>query len=77
MIHLTLLLVVVGLAVELAGLLGTGLSWFFTGAALTLVGGVLWGLGGDTPSAGWGRLLKPPPMTALHLAAAQPTAFTP
>lgn len=54
MIHLTLLLVVVGLAVELAGLLGTGLSWFFTGAALTLVGGLLWGLGGDSPSADGG-----------------------
>jgi len=50
MIYLTILLAVVGLAVELAGMLGAGWSWIFTGAALTLVGGVLWGLSGNSPS---------------------------
>lgn len=44
MIYLTSLLFIVGLCVVLAGLLGLGWSWFFTGAALTLVGGLLWGL---------------------------------
>jgi len=44
MICVAWIIALVGMCVELAGMLGLGWSWTLTGAVLTILGGVLWGL---------------------------------
>ena len=44
MVYLAWVIFIVGMCVELAGLLGFGLGIALIGALITLVGGVLWGL---------------------------------
>ncbi len=44
MIYLSYILFVLGMCVELAGLLGAGWSYTAAGIILVLAGGILWGL---------------------------------
>ncbi|MBV1790659.1 hypothetical protein KQ940_21570 [Marinobacterium sp. D7] len=44
MSYIAWIIAIVGMCIELAGLLGFGLSWTLSGALLTVVGGILWGL---------------------------------
>ncbi|GGC01404.1 hypothetical protein GCM10011352_29460 [Marinobacterium zhoushanense] len=44
MIYIAWIIAIVGMCIELAGMLGMGMGWTLSGAIITVVGGVLWGL---------------------------------
>jgi len=44
MVVFSIVLMIIGMCLELAGLLGAGMDWTWIGIILTLAGGIAWGL---------------------------------
>jgi len=52
MVAFSIVLIVIGMCLELAGLLGAGMDWTWGGIVLILAGGIAWGLSGKDSSRG-------------------------
>jgi len=44
MLFLSIALFIVGMCIELAGLLGAGMTYTWIGIVVTMLGGIIWGL---------------------------------